>query len=684
MGLSDQSISHTSWIYRLIIKGKNKRPNDTGSSMKIRTKLLAVIAISVIVPILFVSSFSIYQKRAVALEHFEASSISEITQIDNAFTIFFKGIEENVSYLAENPLVKDNSFKLSNFVNGPGSFSGHKQVGGKETELFNLYESFGQTHPGLAYVYGGREDGGYVAWPDVPMKDPYDPRGRPWYKTAMANPGKVARTGAYYWAGDDATYVGTVKAVTDNSGKVIGVQAMDVSVKQLTEIVQSIRIGEAGHVVLVEDNGTVLVDPLLEEHNFKKVGELDTALFKALSGNQSGLIEVERNGESYLANVVQSPSLGWRFIALVPESEVYASANSVAWMSLIIAVVLSAVFVGIGAMFARLITRPIDSVVDVLKNIADGEGDLTTRLPVQSNDEVGELSRAFNHFMEKLQTIIQQVVGLSGELKVSAVAAADSANTSLSEVKHQLDQITLVATSVEQMSAATQEIAGNAERTSHAASESAEFSEQGQAVVMSARDSIGGLASEVATASEIIVRLSEHSQQINSILGTIQGIAEQTNLLALNAAIEAARAGDNGRGFAVVADEVRSLSQKTTVSTDDIRNMISTLQDTTQEAVAIMQRSEKMAQHSVDEANHAYDQLIQITDSVNNIRDMSAQIATATEEQSAVNAGIADNTTQIRMIADQMSDEADFRMNRSKKLHSLSEGMQEQVGRFKV
>lgn len=652
--------------------------------MKIRTKLLAVIAVSVIVPILVVSSFSIYQKRAVALEHFETSSTSEITQIDNAFTIFFKGIEDNVSFLAEHPLVKDSSFSLSNFVNGPGSFVSHKQTGGKEAALYNLYESFGESHPGLAYVYGGREDGGYISWPDVPLKDPYDPRGRPWYKAAMANPGKVARTGAYYWAGDDATYVGTVKSITDDSGRVIGVQAMDVSVKQLTEIVKSIKIGDAGHVVLVEDNGTVLVDPLLEDHNFKKVGELDTPLFKALNGNQSGLLEVQRNGETYLANVVTSPGLGWRFVALVPESEVYAAANRVAWLSMVIALVLSGVFVAIGAVFARLISRPIDSVVDVLKNIADGEGDLTTRLPVQSNDEVGELSRAFNHFMEKLQTIIQQVVGLSGELKVSAVAAAESANTSQSEVKHQLDQITLVATSVEEMSAATQEIAGNAERTSLAASESAKFSEQGQSVVMSARDSIGNLAGEVATASEIIVRLSEHSQQINSILGTIQGIAEQTNLLALNAAIEAARAGDNGRGFAVVADEVRSLSQKTTVSTDDIRSMISTLQNTTQEAVAIMQRSETMAQSSVEEANHAYDQLVQITDSVNNIRDMSAQIATATEEQSAVNSGIADNTSQIRMIADQMSDEADARLARSEKLHGLSEGMQEQVGRFQV
>lgn len=129
------------------------------------------------------------------------------------------------------------------------------------------------------------------------------------------------RTEAYYWAGDDATFVGTAKTFADDSGKVIGVQSMDVSVKQLTEIVKQIKIGERGHILLVEDNGTVLVDPLFPEHNFKKVSALDTQLFKQLESVDSGLLKVERNGEDYLAKVVKSPALGWRFVALVPADE---------------------------------------------------------------------------------------------------------------------------------------------------------------------------------------------------------------------------------------------------------------------------------------------------------------------------------------------------------------------------
>ncbi|WP_286236773.1 methyl-accepting chemotaxis protein [Neptuniibacter halophilus] len=652
--------------------------------MKIRTKLLAVISVSVIVPICVISLFAIYQSRQSALDNFVSSSSKEITQIDNAFGIFFKAIEENVAYLAESPLVRDNSFKLSNFTQGPGSFTRHIDASEKEAELYRLYERFGENHPGLAYVYGGRADGGYVAWPDVPMKEAYDPRSRPWYKKALENPGQVARTGAYYWAGDDATYVGTVKTVTDDSGQVIGVQAMDVSVNQLTEIVKSIKIGEEGHVVLVEDNGTVLVDPLLPDHNFKKAAEIKTPLYQAVNKHLEGMLELERNGEVYLAQIIRSPDLGWQFIALVPKAEVFASANQLAWLALIFALVLSALFILIGGVVAKLITRPIDQVAMMLKDIAEGQGDLTARLNIQSKDEVGALADSFNRFIAKLQSIIQQIVGLSEELKVSSVAAAESANSSLSEVRNQLDQITLVATSVEEMSMATQEIAANAENTSSAASDSADLSQQGQGVVMKTRDEIGNLATEVGGASEVISRLHDHSQQINSILATIQGIAEQTNLLALNAAIEAARAGDQGRGFAVVADEVRELSQKTTRSTDDIQSMITTLQTTTQEAVESMKRSESMAQDSVEQSQLAFDQLQQITDSVNKIRDMSAQIATATEQQSSVNAGITDNTSQIKMIADQMSEDANARLQRSQTLHRLSEGMHEQVKLFKV
>jgi len=247
-----------------------------------------------------------------------------------------------------------------------------------------------------------------------------------------------------------------------------------------------------------------------------------------------------------------------------------------------------------------------------------------------------------------------------------------------------LNQITMMAASVEEMSAATHEIAANAEHTALAADESAEFTEGGKNVVMKARDSISQLAQEVGNAGGVIHRLHEHSQQITSILSTIQGIAEQTNLLALNAAIEAARAGEQGRGFAVVADEVRDLSVKTHRSTEEIQLMISALQVAAKEAVDIMQGSRELADSSVIEASAAYEQLVQISSSVDNIRDMATQIATATEQQKSMHAGLSESTQKIKSLASNTTGSSGRRLERSQLLAQLAEGINGHVGGFRV
>ncbi|OMH25540.1 methyl-accepting chemotaxis protein [Motiliproteus sp. MSK22-1] len=652
--------------------------------MNIRTKLLLVITISAAIPILVISSYSVINARQLALESFELSSQREIAQIDNAFNIFFKAIADNVTYLSNNPLVNDDSFTLSNFVAGPGNFSSHKDKGGKEAELYQVFDQFGKSHPGLAYVYSGREDGGYVQWPDTGFSDAYDPRTRPWYQKAMNNPGKAVRTDAYYWKGDDATYVGTARTVTNTKGKIIGVQSMDVSVKQLTDIVQKIKIGEQGYVLLIEDNDTVLVDPFKPANNFKKVADIDSPLYQSLENGTQGLFTIEREGSTYFAVVFKSESLGWRFVALVPTSEVYGAANQQALLAVIISAALMIAITFFGGIFANLITRPIQKVVQMLKSISDGQGDLTARLDVESKDEVGLLASSFNCFVIKLQAIIGDVVGMSGKLNEVSIETSERAQISLGEVREQLEQITQVATCIEQMSSATNEIASNAQQAAQAASESTEFSEQGKGVVMRVRDTIGNLATEVSSAAEVIDQLNGNAQQVNSILTTIQSISEQTNLLALNAAIEAARAGDQGRGFAVVADEVRGLSKKTHRSTEEIQQMITSLQESAKRAVDIMKGSQQIADSSVTESSEAYNSLVQITSSVDNIRDMAAQIAVATEQQSSVSAGVAENTSRIKDIADKMAHDAEEEMERSRLLHGLSADMHGQVGKFKV
>jgi len=237
---------------------------------------------------------------------------------------------------------------------------------------------------------------------------------------------------------------------------------------------------------------------------------------------------------------------------------------------------------------------------------------------------------------------------------------------------------------VTEMSSATQEIAGNAERTADSARDSVKLSNAGQQQVDKSQQSIETLAQEVSSAGNIIAELNKHAQQINSILSTISGISEQTNLLALNAAIEAARAGEHGRGFAVVADEVRMLSSRTHESTKEIEEMISALGEATERAVDSMNKGGELASQSVADAVEASDSLKQIAEAISAINDRATQIAAAAEEQASVTVEINRNTETIREVGDEMATESEAASNSAKRLLELSQRLNEDVLRFKI
>lgn len=270
------------------------------------------------------------------------------------------------------------------------------------------------------------------------------------------------------------------------------------------------------------------------------------------------------------------------------------------------------------------------------------------------------------------------------DLNRSAAESADSAIQRNANIRHQQDEITMVATAVTEMASATQEIAGNAENTAKSASQAVDLTQEGHQQVNQSQTSIGNLAKEVNSAVGIIEDLNGHAQKISSILATIRSIAEQTNLLALNAAIEAARAGEQGRGFAVVADEVRVLSQRTHTSTEEIQSMIETLQSTTQEAVSVMSDSHHLAETSVKDVDNAGGSIENIAAQINVISDMATQIASAAEEQSSVTAEISRNTEGVQEVANQMASEAETGAKQAEALKLLADSLEEEIKRYKL
>ncbi len=331
-----------------------------------------------------------------------------------------------------------------------------------------------------------------------------------------------------------------------------------------------------------------------------------------------------------------------------------------------------------------VVLRPMRRLLDRLKQIADGDGDLRARLEVHSADELGQLGNAFNRFLDKLQPLIAEVGRVTAEVETAArgMAAMAETNDQLISSEHAaVDQVTTAAT---EMSAAVHEVALNAQNASDAARAAETQSRQGASVVSSTIQSIRQLAGEVEGASQTIGALAEETASIGAVLEVIRGIAEQTNLLALNAAIEAARAGEQGRGFAVVADEVRALAARTQDSTKDIQARIERLQSGVGRAVQAMQTGSDKARDSVERASGVDQVLAETSVSVQRINDMAAQIATACEEQSSVTEEIARNITDIRDLSNEAATYSSQSMLASQQLSGLSKTLAELVGRFRT
>ncbi|MCG3743389.1 methyl-accepting chemotaxis protein [Vibrio cincinnatiensis] len=327
---------------------------------------------------------------------------------------------------------------------------------------------------------------------------------------------------------------------------------------------------------------------------------------------------------------------------------------------------------------------PLQHVVASLQDVAAGEGDLTVRLKVESQDEVGEVAKAFNAFMDKLHPLIQDIRTSAEEVQYAAGELDSQTTQSSQQMNDHSLETDKVVTAVTEMSATAREVANNTNETSQAIESANSQIIEAQEEVNRAIEGIGELVHEVNLTSEAIQELSQQTEQITNVLNVIGGIADQTNLLALNAAIEAARAGEQGRGFAVVADEVRSLASRTQNSTQEISDMLSALHQGVSKAVSSMSISQQRGEKTAQESALIKERLAGISQSVGTIQDMGIQTASAAEQQSAVAEDINQNLVAIQQIVNQLSENLQISESISTRLAQSGQQMGNLVSHFKL
>lgn len=338
----------------------------------------------------------------------------------------------------------------------------------------------------------------------------------------------------------------------------------------------------------------------------------------------------------------------------------------------------------ISASSVILITRNLNLMLESLKDIASGEGDLTKRIEQTSQDEIGDLVYWFNLFMQKLHESINEVVKSITPL-ASVSDDLGGMTTKTSQITDQQSRATDEVTRfVDEMFRSVQNVAQNASSAADAAKEADIEAKAGRSVVTQSVESINDLASEVERAAKVIAKLETDTENVGTILDVIKGIAEQTNLLALNAAIEAARAGEQGRGFAVVADEVRTLASRTQDSTQEIQRVIEELQSAARSAAEVMSHSQEQAKNSVDQAAKTDNSLATITEKVGSITRMNTEIADATGQQEKVSNNIKTNVEGIRANAEAAVKNVQEVGAASESLLEISNNLRKITAQFKV
>ena len=622
------------------------------------------------------------------------TGINNIVKI-NATEIrgFFEAKGQIIHSIFANPQVLD---WFSNYDDRGGDLSDDQEY----KDVVRYFKYFSDQDPAIKSVFFG--SGNTFEYFDLDGRyesDTYYTNKRPWWDEAQMKGSLYVSDPAV--DANDGSISATVKTpIYDDARRLIGVAGMDILVTTIgQELLSKIKYEDEGFAFLVTDEGKLVYFP-----GFNKkftpgtlMSKVDSqfndtegfaTLQKELMLHSEGKSHVEWNNEPYtiMYSSIENdyPKMSWRLGFAVPDSVLNQPVKDAIWSNVTLVILVMLLICGLVYFTTVPVLKPIKHLVTTMRDISQGEGDLTKRIEIDRNDEVGALAIEFNHFVNKIQALVKQSVELTENVRQSSERVDHTSSQIIKLVDKEKSEIVQVASASEELAYTSEQMAQN---TTHAMTHAALAENKvvdGAKVVHSAITDITSLSKNVLSAADVVRVLRQDSEGVGEVLNVIRTIAEQTNLLALNAAIEAARAGEQGKGFAVVADEVRTLASRTQESTANIQDIIEGLRSSASKAETVMEESREYAERSISQTQRIDDTLKEITVAIKEIQQQTESISQASNEQTETAHSVSKNVGHLKSLADESVNETQGATDSINQMRADAHRLANVMGQFKV
>lgn len=660
---------------------------------KLLTVILPINIFMVIIPLIIVSTISIFKGQDILKKNLQLTSVQLINEVNNAFSKDMQKISKQLEMVSKNNNLKE----LSNA-------SGDHSLAIKHSQ--ELFKNVKQTVDGSINVYYGAEYGEIIGVTKVKSINDFKYTDRPWYKDAKGANGRTIFTTPSEDKETGKFVMTLAQAVKDESGNFIGVLALDINIDFMQEYIQGMKLLKTGFITLVNNDGTVIINN--ENNKDESIAKLP--FWEKAKNEESGIYEWKNGNELIFVSQTTNKDTGWKLVGYVNGNEVLDDISSIETTGIVWTIIGALVGIIGAVIISILIVKQLKRVNKSIGKISDG--DLTERLHIKSNNEFGELGENFNLMVSNISDLIYNVDKTAMDLLEAVTnisSMSEETTASVSEVSNAMNEAASGATKqaqasqnaiikVETLSERINTVKDGIDKIKSLSNETSDLSKEGILVLEELINKSIKTKNNSFESVIIVDEMVQNIEKINYISNIISDITEQTNLLALNASIEAARAGEAGKGFAVVAEEIKKLAEESKKSTDEIKKIVVGINskaisanNTMKESTKILQEQDEVVEKTKSIFNKITDSINPLTKTINHINDLNSKmysdkeivnrevenISAISQEVASVSEEVAASTEEINITMNKLTEYAN-------NLKETGDTLKEQIEKFKM